>query len=202
MEYFGLKDKDGKDVKLVVTDDSFVHPHPIIRVESIEPVRETYKSEFKVGDWICDKRDSSFLKRITTLQDDAFCADGIDNALYLNLDRDWRHATPQEIEAHLRKICDEKYVGKVIKSIYQSIGVVLHFDKYLFDTDEMIYRENHCSTFTVYKQGKFAKIVPGESKELPNTVEELKELIYKFKYTCGNNCSIGEFLRKQGYKTA
>ena len=37
MEYFGLKDKDGKDVKLVVTDDPYVHPHPIIRVESIVP---------------------------------------------------------------------------------------------------------------------------------------------------------------------
>ena len=37
MELHGLKDEDGKDVKLVVTDYPYVHPHPIIRVESIKP---------------------------------------------------------------------------------------------------------------------------------------------------------------------
>lgn len=214
MEYFGLKDKNGKDVKLVVTDDPFVHPHPIIRVESIEPVRvcyqkwknKTHKSEFKVGDWVCDKTDSSFLKRITTLQDDAFCADGIDNALYLNLDRDWRLATPQEIEAHLRKICDEKYAGRVIKTD-EDVYVIKRFLEYNSSEDSLWYWASDNLPVCIYREGKFAEIVPDEPKELPKTVGELVLLIQDIfidhpkGYDIRLSLWIEAWLAGRGYKT-
>ena len=37
MELFGLKNENGKDVRLIVTDNPYTHPHPIIKVEAIEP---------------------------------------------------------------------------------------------------------------------------------------------------------------------
>lgn len=43
MELFGLKDKDGKEYKLITRSNSLS-----IGVESIEP-----KPAFKVGDWAC-----------------------------------------------------------------------------------------------------------------------------------------------------
>lgn len=83
--------------------------------------------------------------------------------------------TPKEIKAHLKKICDEKYIGKSVQSIYNEIGAVLHFYRYIYDTDEVIYRSNSPLTLTVYKRGKFAEIIH-DKKKLPKTKEEL----YKF----------------------
>ena len=200
MNLHGLKDENGKDVKLVVTDDPCVHPHPIWKIESIESKTEF---KFETGQWVCLKG----YEHPYRIEDISECGnlsiDDFKTTSCALTPGGFRHATPQEIEAHLRKICDEKYRGKETKCLYGNITVkASYFDNYNYLDDILWYHTDYHSNICVYKQGKFAEIVPDEPKELPKTVEELKELIYKFKYTCGDNYSIGEFLRKQGYKTA
>ena len=198
MELFELLDKYGKDIKLTVTDDPFVHPHPIIRVE---PVQKTHELEFNVPGWyVCGINIFYAIKLISPhLHHNRGC---------FNTEFS-RPATPQEIETHLRKVCDDKYVGRRVRclSFPNDIEVIKKFERYdgiseECDADQMVYNSESNRLMVVYSRGKFAEIVPDEPKGLPETVEELKELIYKFKYTCGDNYSIGEFLRKQGYKTA
>ena len=222
MKYTGLKDENGKDVKLVVTNDPFAHPHPIIRVESIEPVRETYKSEFKVGDWMFYESVSSPYSnvfRIATIGRDGFNEIFDENNISYNFTslkhnyywkQNCRHATPQEIEAHLRKICDEKYVGKKARclSYGKDIDTIKEFKRYdevdrHYNPDQMIYNSESGRLMVVYLHGKFAEIVPDEPKELPKTLEELERLLIHFKtYVRSRNTTTDTYLEEQGYKTA
>jgi len=52
----------------------------------------------------------------------------------------------------------------------------------------------------VYYQGKFAKIVPDEPKELPKTLEELRNLLDKF-YNSNVHTTPDNFLKNEGYET-
>jgi hypothetical protein len=118
-----------------------------------------------------------------------------------------RHATPQEIETHLRKICDEKYVGKKVDTIYGYTDTPLRFSNYVSSTDELVYFSKDMYSITIYKQGKFAELVPDEFKELPKTIEEIEALMIKYGESIFNNnlpfrCdAVNKFLVEQGYKT-
>lgn len=123
-----------------------------------------------------------------------------------------RPATPQEIENHLRKICDEKYVGKRVIDVPRNpcggfiTGVVIskpHKYPYNAKDDEfwMLYVDEYGkeSGTCVYCNGIFAEVAPLKSpKELPKTIEELGNLLNKYAYDKEGNR--WEFLREQGYK--
>lgn len=206
MEYSGLKDKDGRDVKLVVTNDPFAHPHPIIRVENIEPVKKIHKLEFNVPGWYYKKSDLCTMF-YAVRSDDWYlfndCGNSYDKC-------DLCSPTPQEIEAHLRKICDEKYVGKKARclSYGKDIDTIKEFKRYdevdrHYNPDQMIYNSESGRLMVVYLHGKFAEIVPDEPKELPKTLEELERLLIHFKtYVRSRNTTIDTYLEEQGYKTA
>jgi len=87
--------------------------------------------------------------------------------------------TPAEIESHLRKICDKKYIGKKVKCLRlnnkEQIISNPNF-QYYEDIDEMWYQNMNNIFMCVYKQSKFAEIIP-DKKKLPKTREELKELL-------------------------
>lgn len=83
-----------------------------------------------------------------------------------------RPATPQEIESHLRKICDEKYVGKKVKSAGDGhIDVVKDFD-FVSQDKTVFYRGVSDRAIVVYdNKGEWAEILP-DLKPLPKTREE------------------------------
>jgi len=210
MEYFGLKDKDGRDVKLVVTNDPFAHPHPIIRVENIEPVQKMHKLEFKVGDWVSDGL--LVFGRVIGIgcSGVVYVEDVLTKTQYTLSPQNVVFLTPQEIEAHLRKICDEKYVGKKARclSYGKDIDTIKEFKRYdevdrHYNPDQMIYNSESGRLMVVYLHGKFAEIVPDEPKELPKTLEELERLLIHFKtYVRSRNTTTDTYLEEQGYKTA
>jgi hypothetical protein len=158
---FGLKDEEGKDVKLIITDDPYKHPHVILQVERIEP-----KPEFKVGQWVIGivGYEPKHPARILNINNEYADLDMENGDYYRWRGGDgvyWRLCTPQEIETHLRKICDKKYIGKKIDNT-----VVTTFDEYEYDYDSMFYRDGDHGLVTVYKQGQFVEIIP-DKKSLP-----------------------------------
>jgi len=85
--------------------------------------------------------------------------------------------TTAEIEAHLKKICDEKYVGKRVKCLLEDsdISVIKKFimyGDYSVIIGKMVYEDEDGRCMVVYQEGKFAEIIP-EKKKLPKTKEEL-----------------------------
>jgi hypothetical protein len=95
-----------------------------------------------------------------------------------------RPATPAEIESHLKSICDEKYIGKKVKSLANHIdklGIIIENPriKYYESSDELWYEDSKTFMQCVYKQGKFAEII-SEKKKLPKTRDEFAELLHKF----------------------
>lgn len=176
MELFGLRDERGQEYRINTCD---LRLHGNITFEPVNP-----KPEFKVGDWVCAKEDSSQLERIEGLQQDAFIVSN-GSGIYLNLSRDWRHATRQEIESHLRKICDEKGYKKDVKVrclVFpgRDICTLSGEYKYVPEEDRLIgITVNSWHNAVVYEQGKFAEIVP-DKKPLPKTKEELRTFLNAF----------------------
>ena len=93
-----------------------------------------------------------------------------------------RPATRDEIEAHLKRICDEKYIGKTVKCLRtskkRSSLANDHWVKYYFDTDEYWMAVGN-TVVLVYNQGQFAEIIP-DKKPLPKTKEEFTKFLDDF----------------------
>jgi len=159
--------------------------------EAIETICKDYESKhepkFKAGQWYIreykhtETEDKMF--RISRIEGRYFyydCSNISAGSNWIAKDSPFynesRPATPAEIESYLRKICNEKYIGKKVCSIYNITGTVKgQIYKYLFDSDEFIYDNG----LTVYKQGKFASIIP-DKKKLPKTKEEYKVFLDDF----------------------
>jgi len=148
--------------------------------EAIEIICKDYESkhkpEFKAGQWVLTGLSDDPIRRIFAIKNDQVFLDYMDgedqiedkSPFPLNVIK--RLATPAEIESHLKKIFDKKYIGKKVCSIYNITGIVKgQIYKYLFDSDEFIYDNG----LTVYKQGKFAEIIE-DKKKLPKTKEEFE----------------------------
>ena len=202
MELFGLKNENGKDVRLIVTDNPYTHPHPTMKVEVIEP-----KLEFKVGDWVnVVLNDICFIVVgiIPNMREDFLQLEQPKmEEIYYEKKANLRHATPQEIESHLRKICDEKYVGKKVHCIgfEEKIFTIKEFDFYNTEYDAMYYSALENTYLNcIYQAGRFAEIVADEPKELPKTIDELKQLILGYYYDYYKCHSVNDFLKERGYK--
>jgi len=233
MELFGLKNENGKDVRLIVTDNPYTHPHPIIKVEAIEP-NETQESDvlfkairtmkeykeldeelkpepkFKVGDWVMpeenDDEENYYPKRIIAtgnmikyLKD----IEDLESWTWFPSHR-FRLATPQEIELHLRKICDEKGFRNGVKIRGLAADAKPFHSCYVIETPFQ-YEEGEDSLVAlsgdrVYCKGKFAEIVADEFLKLPKTVDELVLLLQDFDRDGGQLTPWG-FLTERGYKT-
>lgn len=195
MELYGLKTKDGLEYKLIIP--STVATNEFIRVEVIEP-----NPEFKVGDWVIGKELYFYPKEprlVTTVKGNGcYYFDDLDkaNRNFCN-NVHLRHATPQEIEQHLRKICDEKGYrdGVRIKEVGTNNIYTLERHRewyYLKESDSFHgctpskeWDIGHSNPY-IYHKGQFAEIV-SEKKKLPKTKEELIDFIvrdlYQFFYT-------------------
>lgn len=162
---------------------------------------QTKEPEFKVGQWVIGKdKDSPFVPaRIMSIDE------GVVNYLYWgnlsNVERESyqrkeriRPATKEEIESHLRPICDKKYVGKKVRDMLNGeIRKVGEFEEYDFERDLMSYylEGNYNYAVRPYFDGKFAEIIPSK-KKLPKTKEEFGAFLGA--YCNRHTSSVDEFL--------
>jgi len=178
MELFGLRDRNGLEYKLVTDSPAW----------EILPLPAVTEPEFKIGDWViavCNSaKNFRYLLRFERRSGEHYCglfvsiggSTAIPNGYFDYIER---HATPKEIESHLRKICDEKYIGKkVADSFSGTCGYARYFDFYDFKTD-CVYYKNFGNGVCVYRQGKFAEIIL-DKRPLPKTKEELKDTLFRF----------------------
>ena len=181
-----------------------VNDYEII-VDNIKFIKDISKPpamSFHIGDWVIAKE-----KYFRPHSPRLITSIGIDlyNAVQYNYFDDFnktekngcdgkylRHATSQEIEQHLRKICDEKGYREGIKfhPINDPLWIQTIGNKFWYDSSEEALHtiapkdewNTYCSDPVVYSKGKFAEVVP-EKKKLPKTKEEakvfLEEYIYK-----------------------
>lgn len=134
--------------------------------------------EFKVGQWVFfDGTSHQNIHRISKINSDGIGID--DYGSKLDLDSGYyRFATKEEIEAHLKKICDKKYIGRRVKSLINEgyIETIECFNYYGEENDEINCIDiNHCQ-MTVYCKGKFAEIIPNK-KKLPKTKGEFNTFL-------------------------
>jgi hypothetical protein len=174
--------------------------------------------KFKVGQWVVFNPEIAktigyytsfwnkpYVLRITDLSDYTlhFSCDQhpeAGRASFSNHYKCFRPATPQEIESHLRSIC-EKYVGKKVKCLedwkmkghltsnkfkYES-----HHDEFWMEDSEHPYL-----AICVYKDGTFADILPS-LKPKPETKEDYKDFIMDWRLS---NTSDEIFLAKYDIK--
>jgi hypothetical protein len=198
MELFGLKNKDGEEFSLLISNGETGK----YELKSVNRLVEP-EPKFKVGDWVIFESNAYYnIQRIKTFYRDYHAIDDDGCGLYLDLP-EYRLATPQEIESHLKKICDEKYIGKTAKCLFLPADddEIIRFKQYFIDGDKMWYNSKNGNEVCVYKQGEFAEILPQESKELPKTLEELVTLLYDFRDADKQpKHTVRDFIIKQGYK--
>lgn len=133
------------------------------------------KTEFKVGQWVITP--AGILRRIKEFKKKD--EEGVQIAFddygeIIQLTSFYHPTTPQEIETHLRKICDEKYIGKKVKGLLGSDGIIKSKGHYCFENDWLQYISKNGIGITVYEQGKFAEII-SDKKKLPETKVEFEE---------------------------
>jgi len=176
MELYGLKNKDGKEYKITmpysplpncVGNCTFCLGDLTIKPVDIEPV-------FKTGDWVRSNIDGS-VQRIREINGNNLRY--MDGSYEEEFKHSISHATPQEIEQHLRKICDEKYIGKKAKCLdFDDYHYAAKFHLYDVRDDVLYYETLKRDCVCLYRKGKFAEIIP-EKKKLPKTKEALMSFV-------------------------
>lgn len=166
-----------------------------------EDMKFNQEPEFKVGQWkmiinvgaLCDTHpigekypefkknlepDSTLPVRVIDLVSDNYpdmvIVEQNGNVFVFSNQDAFRPATEQEIESHLRKICDETYIGKKVEclSIIKDVAEIGDFSDYDFESDIMVYKKRSSNLdIYVYEKGKFAEVIESK-KALPKTREE------------------------------
>ena len=188
-ELFGLRDRDGKEYKVtaIVMDNGRLildYAIPIEPVKKVEPL-----PEFKADQWAAweedwDEDEDEHKKHIfyitaIDMKDKIVSGNSFEPVTKVEdkcTIRDLVSVTPQEIEAHLRKICDEKYIGKKAQCLFDNqYYTVEKYYKYV-GIDSLWYIDDNNGAIKVYGQGQFAEVIP-DKKKLPKTKEELNEFL-------------------------
>lgn len=121
-----------------------------------------FKEEFKVGDYVIETLSRGQFARITGFEDsktfELELLDGNEDVDYI---KDYRKATPKEIEQHLIQEAKKRGLwGVPIKAINGEVyGKVFKVD-YEYD-DDCLWSEYG----RVYRRGKWAEIIPTMTKE-------------------------------------
>lgn len=172
-------------------------------LESIEVICQDYEVEyikkfnqelkFKVPGWYVFEAGKS--KEYYVI---FYAREGDATSLYSKENKLWysikycRSATPAEIEAHLRKICDEKGYKEGVKIKDMNTGntrKLMNKNNWFFSDNndaflgstlesEWGYNGNHSNPY-IYKQGKFAEIIL-DKKLLPCSKDEAIKLIQEY----------------------
>jgi len=161
--------------------------------EAIDKICKDYESkhkpEFKTGQWAGfrtnDGKIHPFLIHhfggIMVYGQDFKCEDDIYKVRLQVYRSNLISVTPAEIKSHLKKICDEKYIGKKVKCLIDNdIREVACFAIYLSSEDKLCYESIDEVIMCVYHKGKFASIIPPDKKKLPKTKDEGKKFLDDF----------------------
>jgi hypothetical protein len=163
-----------------------------------DPYKPDPKPEFKVGQWVIGKNGMTPYNpaRIYEVSDGTvkyfYCSKLTGEECKSYADTDYiRLATPFEIEAHLRKICDEKGLLKDGQRLKSALGYPFEFKlkngvDYILSHDSL-----YNKGMALYSEGEWAEIVP-DKKKLPKTKEELTVVISRFNTS---DKSLTEFLK-------
>ncbi|MCJ7447945.1 MAG: hypothetical protein MUO72_09640 [Bacteroidales bacterium] len=166
-ELFGLKDKEGNEYKILAEPyrDGFTY-------NAIMPLEK--EPEFKIPGWYIINNYSLCNKIVYIIErTEIFLISEKGDRFHIKYSNP---ATQQEIESHLRKICDEKYIGKRVKGINGFTDIISKFLSYESDSDTMRYKGEGNFIIYLYENGKFAEII-SDKKKLPKTKEEFKKFI-------------------------
>jgi len=171
---------------------------------------ERHKPEFKVGQWVYWKGNNSTYGRILKHCDEFEDSWELDctgkksnNGRHTSCtEKLLRLATPAEIESHLKKICDEKYIGKKIECLFDNKEFIpikkSHRNPYIKNGDSYWMVNKNDRGICVYKQGKFAEIIP-DKRILPKAKIEfvpfLKDYNIELK-NCDDEFTINKFLNQ------
>ena len=174
-ELFGLKDKEGKEYKLLA--DNYRDGYTFSAIMPVESPQE-----FKVGDWIIGTRINALPFRLPDIE----TVDYIREFEYCY----YRPATPQEIESYLIKEAEKRgFVGKCkfrCTNGYLSTQLPQWDFFYLSGADALVtHVVETSSNRAVYCQGKWAEIIP-QKKSLPKTKSEFRYFLME--YTVGSTC--------------
>jgi hypothetical protein len=169
--------------------------------------------KFKISDWVYWSGQVPTIGRISKHCDefaDSWTLDNFEgNSIYSSCsESNLRLATNEEIELHLRKIIEKKYVGKNIRCLRTNKILTVINEKYMdgyghswgYNSKEDSFNVaspyvewfKNTSNPVVYMNGKWADIVT--KKSLPTTKEELKAILIDF-YGC-DSMNIEEFLEE------
>ena len=190
MKLFGLKDENGKEYVLNVTN-AYKGNTKDINVYPIEPT-----PKFKVGDWIISTEyPSDGVVRISEIFGNILYFTGClsnGNEFHSEIKSQFvRPATASEIKSHLIKEAERrgfknnvKYKDPVNEKIHK-----LRFDK-------LYYCEGDILTDgwggAIYQDGQWATIIP-DKKPLPKTKDELTQIFYDFALFC-SECSNFQYI--------
>jgi len=181
---FGLKDENGTEYKLILTDPVSVNTQVFAQA-----IPNENKPEFKAGQWAGfrtnDGKIHPFLIHhfggIMVYGQDFKCEDDIYKVRLQVYRSNLISVTPAEIKSHLKKICDEKYIGKKVKCLIDNdIREVACFAIYLSSEDKLCYESIDEVIMCVYHKGKFASIIPPDKKKLPKTREEFEKFLSEY----------------------
>ena len=202
MNLYGLKDKDGKEYEVILpditmpgaVDNRTFKIGDLITIKPIEP-----EPMFKIGEWLAF---DDYRKIFCYVDNVNGYLKGDDTGFYSP--EYCKRATPQEVEQHLRKICDEKGYkdGVKIREIGTNNTHTLERHRewyYLKESDSF----HGCtpseewdfgsSNPYIYHNGQFAEIVT-EKKKLPKTKREFRDFLVDWQN--GEPRSIVEFLKE------
>ena len=150
---------------------------------------EKHEPEFKVGDWAGYKtvdgrihlfkidhfENNRVYGQSFEYEDDLYrvtwecCTDGLISV------------TKEEIEAHLKRICNKRYIGKKARCLIdnEDIKRIECFAEYDYDDDSIVYNDKDSRNMYIYQQGKFAEIIP-DKKKRPETRAEFEEFLIAY----------------------
>ena len=158
--------------------------------EAIDKICKDYETrqepEFKAGQWYISKSEGRKDKiyRICRINGryiyyDCSNIEGKSNWIAKDsvMYKSSKPATKEQIESHLKEICDEKYIGKKVKCLFDGEYIVSSFWIYDVKGDKLWYNIRGANTcILLYEEGKFAEIIPDKKKK-PETREEFEEFM-------------------------
>jgi len=181
--------------------------------EAIETIYKNYKekqeTEFKAGQWAGFKTRNGRIHPFLIHHFEGDKVYGQDFKFKDDIYKIWYQTdrynlisiTKEEIESHLRKICDEKYIGKKVKCLHRGEYTIIStphpsgYDK-IYDQFWMI--ASNSDGVCVYEQGKFASIIE-DKKKLPKTREEFEVFLNDYDYEraiCDDEFTINIYLNE------
>jgi len=172
--------------------------------------KEKHEPEFKVGQWYISKSEGRKDKiyRVCRINGryiyyDCSNIEGKSNWIAKDsvMYKSSKPATKEQIESHLRKICDEKYIGKKVKCLHCGEYTIIntpHPSGYDKKYDQFWMIASNSDGVCVYEQGKFASIIP-DKKKLPKTREEFEVFLNDYDYEraiCDDEFTINIYLNE------